>query len=410
MVKNSFVFLSRGEDRVRKGLLTLAVFLLPLFSVCCAGAEEAGGYVYSTDILTFVNGAPIEGYNIGGRTLVIAEELEDQDYGFTCDYNEDARSLSLYSMFRKPAGTKEEIVRDTPGRIVGEIFPTDITVTYNGIEVTGYNLGGRTAVCLEELGDLTDSPNAAYGYSKYLGKYLWDGENRTLSYDSYLSNARQVLFADDMTRLEYTFADNVLYIWPNDMKYAAKFVSGCGEEHRPCADKSVGDPYAYSETFAESRYCIQPLYLSIDGQKQEIGTVVSVYVPEADTNHTYLTFLDAEQAAEIIKCVRTPQKTYQEAYAYFTERFQVVDQIEKPPYTAMVLKEGDGGPFIVILNQNGGYVCFYDYTKDSQKILTIKWDTEKEDAVCIGIYPEADPHGHVSTLHSVWEMGWLHFD
>ena len=395
---------------MKKILSVLFMFLLSLLPVRFAAAEESCGYIYSTDILTFVNGAPIEGYNIGGRTVVIAEDLEDQDYGFTCDYNEDARSLSLYSMFRKPVDAKEEIVRDTPGRIVGEIYPTDITVTYNGIPVTGYNLGGRTAICLEELGDLTDSPNAEYGYSKYLGKYLWDGENRTLSYDSYLSNARQVLFADDMTRLEYTFADNVLYIWPNDMKYAAQFVSACGEEHRPCADKSVGDPYAYSETFAKSRYCIQPLYLSIDGQKQEIGTVVSVYVPEADTNRTYLTFSDADKAAEKIKSVRTPQKTYQEAYAYFTDRFQVVDKIEKPPYTAMVLKEEDGGPFIVILNQNGGYVCFYDYTKEPQKTLTIKWDTETENAIWIGMYPEVDPHGQVSTLHSVWEMGWLHFD
>ena len=59
-------------------LLLLSLFLT--FSVACA-ENDVVGQIYSTDILTFVNHKPINGYNIDGRTVVIAEDLND--YGFS---------------------------------------------------------------------------------------------------------------------------------------------------------------------------------------------------------------------------------------------------------------------------------------------------------------------------------------
>lgn len=54
--------------------------------MCCILSQSAfadeniEGYIYSTDILSFVNQKPINGYNIGGRTVIIAEDLDG--YGF----------------------------------------------------------------------------------------------------------------------------------------------------------------------------------------------------------------------------------------------------------------------------------------------------------------------------------------
>ena len=63
---------------MKKIFSALILILLCSILVQPAFAEEGvEGYIYSTDILAFVNGKPIEGYNIGGRTVIIAEDLGD---------------------------------------------------------------------------------------------------------------------------------------------------------------------------------------------------------------------------------------------------------------------------------------------------------------------------------------------
>ncbi|MBQ7097398.1 MAG: hypothetical protein IJN96_04905, partial [Clostridia bacterium] len=43
---------------------------------------DIAGKIYSTDIIAYVNDKPIESYNIGGKTAIIMEDL-DESYGFT---------------------------------------------------------------------------------------------------------------------------------------------------------------------------------------------------------------------------------------------------------------------------------------------------------------------------------------
>jgi hypothetical protein len=52
----------------------------------------AGRY-YQTDIVTLLNGTPIESYNIGGRTFITAENMAE--YGFAVTWNPEARMLSI---------------------------------------------------------------------------------------------------------------------------------------------------------------------------------------------------------------------------------------------------------------------------------------------------------------------------
>lgn len=53
------------------------------------------GNYYYTDIVTQLDGKPITAYNIGGRTYMHAEQM--RDWGYTVDWNEAARTLSILS-------------------------------------------------------------------------------------------------------------------------------------------------------------------------------------------------------------------------------------------------------------------------------------------------------------------------
>ncbi|MCH5211696.1 MAG: hypothetical protein J1G06_01640 [Oscillospiraceae bacterium] len=51
------------------------------------------GPYYETDIVTTLNGSPIESYNIGGRTFIVAEAM--RDFGYNVDWDADARTLTI---------------------------------------------------------------------------------------------------------------------------------------------------------------------------------------------------------------------------------------------------------------------------------------------------------------------------
>lgn len=51
------------------------------------------GVYYETDIVTLLNGSPIESYNIGGRTFIVAEEM--RNFGYDVTYDEESRTLTI---------------------------------------------------------------------------------------------------------------------------------------------------------------------------------------------------------------------------------------------------------------------------------------------------------------------------
>lgn len=51
------------------------------------------GPYYETDIVTTLNGEPIESYNIGGRTFIVAEAM--RDFGYNVDWDADKRILTV---------------------------------------------------------------------------------------------------------------------------------------------------------------------------------------------------------------------------------------------------------------------------------------------------------------------------
>ena len=81
--------------RFIRTILIMTVFL-SLSSTSYAANGDVAGYIYSTDIVAYIDGMAIPSYNIGGKTVVIAEELVN--YGFNVIWNNETRRLNLYIM------------------------------------------------------------------------------------------------------------------------------------------------------------------------------------------------------------------------------------------------------------------------------------------------------------------------
>lgn len=131
--------------------------------ICCTllssqiiHAENIGDAIqpiYTTDILTCVDGVPIQSYNIGGQTMIALEELEN--YGCTIAYDNSIRTLFANKTHDIPKDFSPTISRRTVGGIYGYTYETDIRSYVNGGFVSTQNIGGKLCVAVEVLGDRT---------------------------------------------------------------------------------------------------------------------------------------------------------------------------------------------------------------------------------------------------------------
>ncbi len=173
--------------KLRKLFLLLAVSMI-FGTSASAKVGDAIGNIYTTDIMADVDGMPIKSYNIGGRTAVVIEDL--RDYGFYVEWNSEKRSLTVKTEYKPVKVPTYNHVKKTPGKIAGKIYETDIKVTVNGIEVPSFNLGGITAVAIEDMVDLegerySHDGNSHQGMDRYYADtgmyYVWYGDARRIS-------------------------------------------------------------------------------------------------------------------------------------------------------------------------------------------------------------------------------------
>lgn len=152
-------------------ILSAVMFLwvLPVF------AESGGvaGNIYSTDIRAYINDVEVESYNIGGKTAVVLEDIIKERPGVIV-YNDYTRTLRFSSL--SPDYIVESVKNDNikSGNIIGKIYETDIKALIYDVVVPSYNIGGKTAVAIEDLGGDKE-------FSKIGGRYNWDEESRTIS-------------------------------------------------------------------------------------------------------------------------------------------------------------------------------------------------------------------------------------
>ena len=319
---------------MKKLLLTLSVLIFSAISAFAAPGD-AVGEIYSTDILAFVNGSPISSYNIGGKTVVLVEELCNNDtgvhYGFECTYDNNSRTLVLASTFA--AGNADiTISRGAVGETVGTVYDTDIKVIFNSHEIAGYNIGGRTAICIEDLGAFSsDEPNATYGYSKYLCNAVWDGNAREIRLNTYLQDPD---FFDiyPKRKLAFTVEDNMINCSFDQLNpFAGSFKT------------------SYSDEFKNDVYRIRPVFLN----DILVGQVVVKPGGVAAFNLNSRKMFNQTGSLETIL-------GYGEAVSYIKDNFDVKDSKETAEASVYLAKKGDTH-YLLFAMKNGGLVCESKY-------------------------------------------------
>lgn len=134
---------------------------LCLLMVLCAVPVQAktgdiAGTYYATDIVTTLNGFPIEAINIGGNTLIDAEAMAY--YGFSVTWLPETRCLDITS-FGEPHEMRPAAKGNARpvGAALGRYYETDIITSLDGEPITAYNIGGRTFLHAEPLLQKLDS-------------------------------------------------------------------------------------------------------------------------------------------------------------------------------------------------------------------------------------------------------------
>ncbi|MCL2171316.1 MAG: hypothetical protein FWB71_04110, partial [Defluviitaleaceae bacterium] len=170
---------------MKKFFLAICIYIvITAFVAVCLNAANPGdiaGRIYSSDILAKIGGHPVPSYNIGGRTVIVLEDLADYlifDYDFI-RWNEDLRILAV--SLENPHGAHQRFVaRHAVGGVpIGNIYHTDIRVYINGRPIPAYSLNGRMAVAIEDIGGVASGEV----WSPFYAVYNWREDTRTIYLD-----------------------------------------------------------------------------------------------------------------------------------------------------------------------------------------------------------------------------------
>ncbi|MCH5213388.1 MAG: hypothetical protein J1G06_10275 [Oscillospiraceae bacterium] len=371
--------------------LSLVLLLASAPILASAAVGDIVGTIYTTDILATVNGEPIQSYNIGGKTAIIAEDLSDQFYGFNCEYNDEARILTVTgSSFVVPRD--RGVSRGKVGGVAGNVYETDIKVIFNGHEVHGYNIGGRTAIAIEDLGTPDgSSPNEEYGITKYLCSFVWDNDTRTVSLTALMDNRDEFMYGfsgiypDYVPCVKYTINDNIMtasYSPDND------YYSWTDWENSGTSDE-----------FRSESYRVWPLYLDQDGDQVQIGYCWNVNSPGID-GIEYV-YIDRDVAKPLIEALvpSTEPISYDEAMSKFQndDRYRIRAMCDTENFTFLAVEDTETKVFgdrnamrLISVYKVGGYVTIATESAHYDTVEAKKIDV---DTICLQVAPFGGPHG-----------------
>ena len=175
-----------------KKMISFVLCFIMACAMCGTASAAKGdvvGQVYSTDIRAYINGVPVKSYNIGGKTAVVIEELLESHKESSYSYDDSTRTLR-FSTLRPEFLTEDKTESvDKPGKVLGKVYETDIKTLVYDLEVPSFNIGGYTAIAIEDLG--YDGAFSPYG-----GKFVWDEEARTISLEFMYENSFLVFSGD----------------------------------------------------------------------------------------------------------------------------------------------------------------------------------------------------------------------
>ena len=332
---------------MKKFIFILLILTLSALGVYAAPGDVVGE-IHSTDILAYINGRQINSYNIGGKTVVLAEELCDNNtganYGFICDYDNDSRTLALTSTFTE-GNVSPKINRGTVGSVLGNVYETDIKVIFNSHEIKGYNIGGQTAVCIEDLGAYSEGEhNAQYGYSKYLCNAVWNGQTREITLNTFVQNSNYF----------GTYSTKKLAFTLNDNNLSCTF-----HQLNPF---NVTLDVNFSDQFKANIYQINPVIIN----EKTVGQMVMK--PDG-----VAVFRINNQAMHAETDVQARVLSFDDAKKYIAQNFDIITEKEDENAT-IFLAEKDNVRYLLFAMKTGGLVCESKY---DSSYTNVKLDTNE---------------------------------
>lgn len=160
------------KKRLLSALLALIMLIAPLTVPAYAyqPGEEIGQVLY-TDIVAYIDGHAIRSYNINWNTYIVVEDL--MAYGFAVSWlPEEGRLVIAKDRTAAPdaytANYQPEANTHPAGTPAMPYLYTEITTWIGDTQVTGYNIGGYTCICMDDL--------AAH----FAGGYVWSPEDKAL--------------------------------------------------------------------------------------------------------------------------------------------------------------------------------------------------------------------------------------
>ena len=152
--------------------------------------------IYSSDIITKLDGREIQTYSLNGRMMIAVEDLVP--YGYSVSWDGNTNTLIAVKVGAADKDFNPSFGRGNEGEQVGYMYESDITVFLNGKKADAYSIGGKMVVCAEDIADGNAHPNDFLGSSEYgqadydecqrrskiVSDYWmthwWDAENRML--------------------------------------------------------------------------------------------------------------------------------------------------------------------------------------------------------------------------------------
>lgn len=327
-----------------------------LFGIGASAANgDVIGKIYSTDILAKIDGCNVVSYNIGGKTAVIIEDMADQygeyNYAIAASYDFSTRVLKVRMDSSKDfqSSSYDNITRGKVGEILGDVYETDIKVIFNGKEINGMNIGGKTAVALEDLGEI-GGENEEYGLSKYRCKAHWDEEDRIISLDFIDPDLSCYRFAYNVPNVAFSANDNVITATFDRMNDHYSSITNVGN---------------LSDGFIENTDKIYPLYYDDGTNGEQIGFMYTeTYELNSNKNapdtvyaNYYIT--EPELFKEKLKELVTEAPTLEETFKILDDKknYETVDKVETEDFYVLAVKDLNSKNEIDILNEN--YTIIY---------------------------------------------------
>ena len=179
-----------------KRLFTVLLTFLICACMMCGVSADSSKYALHTDIVAYINDAPIRSFNIDGFTGIVAEDL--LQYGFGVKYDDSIRTLEVYRLNNKITSTytPEELTAPV-GAKKAKIYDTDIKTYVDGNLVQSFNIDGETIIFIDEL--------LCYG------RVIWYPDERKICYnyvDSWSIDLHEINRESDLSQPINSFTLN----------------------------------------------------------------------------------------------------------------------------------------------------------------------------------------------------------